>query len=257
MPKEDGSLSELARSLLAAERSSVEPAPLKERALARARRAMAAERLSGTELSQRVSRHARAFGGRKLRVGLLAAAALAMAGLAMAGAGLLQRSDQVQAVRVNAPAPAPSATPPRSVPDVEPVAREAAPLPPPIAPSALGPVVTTPSLRVRPAAGVTSSGSDSTRALSAQTYAIELSVLEPARSAIARGSYAEALGAVARHQREFPSGQLAEERSALRVRALWGLGRIAEAEAAAAAFRQRYPRSALLAWMRPRSAPSP
>jgi TolA-binding protein len=110
--------------------------------------------------------------------------------------------------------------------------------------------------RVHAPSAPTSADSEATRrdATSAQTYAIELALLEPARSATVRGSYAEALGAIARHQREFPNGQLAEERSALRVRALWGLGRTAEAEAAAASFRQSYPRSALLAWMRPRSA---
>jgi hypothetical protein len=89
----------------------------------------------------------------------------------------------------------------------------------------------------------------------ARQYALELAVLEPARSAVARGDYAGALAAVTQHQREFPSGLLAEERSALRVRALWGMGRIAEADAAAAAFRQRYPRSALLAWMRQKHNP--
>jgi hypothetical protein len=42
---------------------------------------------------------------------------------------------------------------------------------------------------------------------------------------------------------------LSEEREALRVKALVGLGRIAEAKRAGAAFRKRFPRSALLGRM--------
>jgi outer membrane protein assembly factor BamD (BamD/ComL family) len=83
-----------------------------------------------------------------------------------------------------------------------------------------------------------------------QQYAVELSVLDPARRSIALGDYAGAMGAIARHQREYPRGQLAEEREALRVRALWGTGQKASAESAAAVFRKRYPRSGLLSWMK-------
>src|SRR5258705_5468769 len=67
-------------------------------------------------------------------------------------------------------------------------------------------------------------------ASNASTYALELGLLEPARSNIARGDFNGALAAIARHQRDYPRGQLAEEREALRVRALWGMGRKAEAE---------------------------
>jgi hypothetical protein len=75
---------------------------------------------------------------------------------------------------------------------------------------------------------------------------VELRVLRPAQQAEWRGDFASALAAIADHQRRFPSGQLAEEREGLRVRALLGLGRIAEAQAAGAAFRRRFPHSALL-----------
>jgi hypothetical protein len=88
------------------------------------------------------------------------------------------------------------------------------------------------------------------RASDVKQYAIELRLLEPARSSIARRDYAGALGSIARHRREYPNGQLGEERDALRVRALWGLGQRSAAEAAAADFRRRYPRSALLSWMK-------
>lgn len=75
---------------------------------------------------------------------------------------------------------------------------------------------------------------------------IELQVLRPAQQAAWKGDFASALAAVADHQRRFPSGRLAEEREALRVKALLGLGRIGEAQSAGAAFRRRFPQSALL-----------
>ena len=74
---------------------------------------------------------------------------------------------------------------------------------------------------------------------------MELRVLRPAQRAVARGEFASALAAVAEHRRRFPSGRLAEEREALRVKALLGLGRSVEAEQAGAAFHKRFPRSAL------------
>jgi hypothetical protein len=79
-----------------------------------------------------------------------------------------------------------------------------------------------------------------------EIYAIEVQVLQPARQAVARQDFASALAAIAAHQRRFPSGKLTEEREAMRVKALLGLGRIAEAQSAGSAFRVRFPRSALL-----------
>jgi hypothetical protein len=83
-----------------------------------------------------------------------------------------------------------------------------------------------------------------------QQYALELGVLESARRAVGQGDYMAALAAVARHQREFPHGELSEERDALRVRALFGAGQTASADRAALAFRERYPKSGLLSWRR-------
>jgi TolA-binding protein len=97
----------------------------------------------------------------------------------------------------------------------------------------------------------TPSAAESPKPSSASTYAVELGLLEPARQSIARGDFGGALGAIAQHQREFPRGQLTEEREALRVRALWGMGQHSQAESAANAFRKRYPRSGLLSWMKP------
>lgn len=74
----------------------------------------------------------------------------------------------------------------------------------------------------------------------------ELRVLEPARAAVARGEFAKAMRPIAEHARRFKEGRLAEEREALRVKALTGLGRIEEARRAAAAFASRFPRSPLL-----------
>ncbi len=79
-----------------------------------------------------------------------------------------------------------------------------------------------------------------------EAYARELPVLQPALDAVARNDFTAALTAIAAHQSRFPSGQLAEEREALRVKALAGLGRMPEAVRAGATFRQRFPHSALL-----------
>ena len=74
----------------------------------------------------------------------------------------------------------------------------------------------------------------------------ELRLLRQARAAVAREDYAAALPPIAEHARRFKDGRLTEEREALRVKALAGLGRSEDARRAAAAFRARFPRSVLL-----------
>lgn len=74
----------------------------------------------------------------------------------------------------------------------------------------------------------------------------ELRLLRQARAAVAREDYAAALPTIAEHSHRFKDGRLSEEREALRVKALVGLGRTPEARHAAAAFRARFPRSVLL-----------
>jgi hypothetical protein len=74
----------------------------------------------------------------------------------------------------------------------------------------------------------------------------ELRLLQQAREDVARDDFAAALRPLAEHARRFKSGRLTEEREALRVKALAGLGRTDEARHAAAAFRTRFPRSVLL-----------
>jgi hypothetical protein len=76
-------------------------------------------------------------------------------------------------------------------------------------------------------------------------YAVELGLLQRARTAVASKKFSVALDSIAEHERLFPAGRLREEREALRVKALSGLGRQDDARAAAERFRDRYPRSVL------------
>ena len=78
-----------------------------------------------------------------------------------------------------------------------------------------------------------------------ESYAPELRLLGRANLAYARADYAAALALLVEHSRRFPVGRLAEERDALRVRALVASGRTIEARRAADAFDKRFPRSVL------------
>jgi hypothetical protein len=80
----------------------------------------------------------------------------------------------------------------------------------------------------------------------ADAVRVELRLLREARAAVARKDFAGALVPLGEHARRFRTGRLVEEREALRVKALAGLGRTEEARRAAAAFRARFPRSVLL-----------
>jgi hypothetical protein len=74
----------------------------------------------------------------------------------------------------------------------------------------------------------------------------ERSLVEQARSALARQDFKSALTALEDHEKRFPRGQLTEERSALKVVALSGAGRHEDAQAEAARFRAKYPDSLLM-----------
>jgi hypothetical protein len=63
----------------------------------------------------------------------------------------------------------------------------------------------------------------------AESLAKEVVILSRAGAALHRGRPGEALTALAEHQREFPTGVLAQERSAARAQALCALGRLQEA----------------------------
>ncbi|HEX3902754.1 MAG TPA: hypothetical protein VH853_07875 [Polyangia bacterium] len=125
-----------------------------------------------------------------------------------------------------------------------PVASSVAVAPPPASPaptsrSAASSVADLPA----PPAPVRASGPSLAKADAIQE---ELRLLQQARAAVARGDFAAALPPLAEHGRRFKDGRLAEEREALRVKALAGLGRTGEARRAAAAFEARFPRSVLL-----------
>lgn len=79
-----------------------------------------------------------------------------------------------------------------------------------------------------------------------ESYAAELRLLQRAQAAYASSHFADALALAAEHRRRFPRGRLTEEREALRVRALSRAGRTDEADRAAKAFAERFPRSVLL-----------
>jgi len=74
----------------------------------------------------------------------------------------------------------------------------------------------------------------------------ELQLLSRARDFDARGDYGQVLELAAEHERNHPSGRMVEEREALRVKALVGVGQADEARRVGANFRRRFPRSVLL-----------
>jgi hypothetical protein len=74
----------------------------------------------------------------------------------------------------------------------------------------------------------------------------ELRLLQQARAAVARKDFEGALVPLGEHARRFEDGCLAEEREALRVKALSGLGRANEVRRAASAFVARFPQSVLV-----------
>ena len=74
----------------------------------------------------------------------------------------------------------------------------------------------------------------------------ELRLLLAARQDVTNGKFAGALATIGEHARRFRKGALVEEREALRVKALAGLGRHEEAQRAATAFHARFPHSVFL-----------
>jgi hypothetical protein len=95
---------------------------------------------------------------------------------------------------------------------------------------------------VEPAPRVTPRGAASTTS----SLSAERVLLDEARSALATGDAARALGLVDAHARRFSRPQLSEEREALAVQALVALGRYDEARARAARFRAAAPNSLFL-----------
>jgi hypothetical protein len=210
--------------LLAAERQLVpEPDDLCDSAVERARAAL--PRKPHARLASRAPRL------RHSRIGLSAAAAVLLFAVCATAFLAGYRIKTEESAKPIARASLPLHTLPLSAP----VALSVSPLGPPPEPVLRGPRAG----RVGPAAARKA-------AADIEGEVVELHVLRPAQQAISREDFASALAAVAEHQRRFPWGQLAEEREALRVKALLGLGRMSEAQRAGAAFRQRFAHSALL-----------
>jgi hypothetical protein len=73
--------------------------------------------------------------------------------------------------------------------------------------------------------------------------AAERNLIEMARTSLARGRFDGAWASLRRHARQFPHGQLSEERDSLLVQALVMKGDYSQALERAAEFRRRYPSS--------------
>jgi hypothetical protein len=197
------------RSLLDRERQiAVLPAATRSRAISRARAALAA----GVAARPSPSRA-------PLAVRWVLAAGLAC--VATVGAGAAAYTIGVRARP--------------SVPPVQAVASADSDVPRPRAGDA-------PSPDVEPAALLEATPSRSR----AGAVRVELRLLQQARAAVARQEFPLAIQLLAEHARRFKTGRLVEEREALRVRSLAGLGRRGDARRAAADFEANFPRSPLL-----------
>jgi hypothetical protein len=215
-------LSPEARALLAEERE-IQPVPatVRARAMARARAALVA----GT-----ATRRSAPTPARPTRW----AAAAALLCLISGGVGVAAYQVRARLTQVLHEQPAPP-----------PVVKAAAPAPAKPA-QPIADVPTPPETAV-----------ETPRLSHADAARAELRLLRQARAAVAREDYAAALPPIAEHARRFKVGRLAEEREALRVKSLAGLGRTEEAHRAATAFRARFPRSVLLPAVSQMLAPRP
>jgi hypothetical protein len=212
-------LSPEVRALLDEERAiPAQPAAVRARAMARARAALAAG------LATPVASPARTA----LRSRWAAAAVLvcmASAAAVLAAYGIHAHIARLAAPVVLPPIPAPARSGAvRKAPEAPPVVAPADDEAPPAPPRTLSPP----------------------RLSRAEALRAELRLLRHARAAVAREDFAAALVPIAEHVRRFKDGRLAEEREALRVKALVGLGRAQDTRRAAAAFRTRFPHSVLL-----------
>jgi len=132
------------------------------------------------------------------------------------------------------------------------------PVAPPVAVSRLSvPSEPPSSLVANPVADLPAAPARSPSPSRADMIREELRLLRQARGAVAREDFAAALPPLAELSRRFRDGRLAEEREALHVKALAGLGRTDEARRAAAAFEARFPRSVLLPAVRQMPASTP
>lgn len=87
------------------------------------------------------------------------------------------------------------------------------------------------------------------------TSRAERTTLDRGRVALLRRDPQGALDAVAEHQRRFARGRLIEEREALRIQALFAVGRTSEARARTEDFARRWPGSIFIPALRGLGAP--
>jgi hypothetical protein len=126
-----------------------------------------------------------------------------------------------------------------------------------VAPSALGEAELIASESVPPAGNVRREHPAAGEPIDgAKKSSHELQLLSRARQAIAGGEYKVALHWVETHSRLYPKGQLVEEREALRVETLRGMGNDERARRAAGEFRKRFPKSVLSPQMPTSESPS-
>jgi hypothetical protein len=158
--------------------------------------------------------------------------AIASVATAAVGATAYQLGAHRQPAAVDPGKTAVTAALARQAPPEAPKAADAVPSRTPVSPSTSAPAAA--QVSKAPRTTQTEAGPD------------ELRLLQRARAAVARHDFQAALSPIAEHSRRFREGRLAEEREALRVRALSGLGRGDDARRAADAFEARFPRSVLL-----------
>lgn len=164
--------------------------------------------------------HARGFGG-----SAIGKISLVVVGLGVVGGGLML------ALPNEKPAPATLSAPP-TVAEPTSAAHE----PVPVTPTAEA-TASAPTAAPAPSPGISAPprGEDH--------LAEEVAILSRAGAALRSGQPAVALKALAEHQRRFPTGVLAQERSAARIQALCALGRVSEGLAELKRLEQKAPRS--------------
>jgi TolA-binding protein len=165
--------------------------------------------------------------------GRLVRAAVVFTTGAAAGAGgyhVAERSHRA------VPAPAPIAAPAR---------RQEAPAPPDV-PTPLPAPEPVPAASSAPTRPRTLGPVQTNREAQNRTddaLAAERSLVEMARAALTRGEPERAVATLRRHARQFPNGELTEEREGLLVQALVGAQKYDQARDRAEQFKKRYPRS--------------
>ncbi|HEX2876508.1 MAG TPA: hypothetical protein VHP33_34880 [Polyangiaceae bacterium] len=170
---------------------------------------------------------------------IAAVAAVFVAGAAFAGYAVSGRTSPAPAPASTPSAPGPGrpepASPPRSVANPPALQEPEAPSPR----TAAAPETAALASPARAARPVAPAGSDSAPR---EDPAHDAQLLQEARSLVLANP-ARALRLTRDHELHFPGSTLTEERQALQIEALARLGRTAEASAALAGFRTRFPRS--------------